>query len=190
MLKKAKAESETESGAKGSDVADAVLKSSHSIWLAGLGAFAKAQQGGMKVFETLVEQGEKLEKKTRQAATDTASAARGAAMSKAKEMQQMAGGTWDKLEQVFESRVDRALSKLGVHTQNDVQKLTERVDQLAEAVNKLLKAERAGGKVGARPETPMRAPSARKKTTKNVAAKRAAPGATAAKTPAAKRKMT
>jgi len=190
MLKKAKAESETESGAKGSDVADAVLKSSHSIWLAGLGAFAKAQQGGMKVFETLVEQGEKLEKKTRQAATDTASAARGAAMSKAKEMQQMAGGTWDKLEQVFESRVERALSKLGVHTQNDVQKLTERVDQLAEAVNKLLKAERAGGKVGTRPETPMRAPSARKKTTKNVAAKRAAPGATAAKTPAAKRKMT
>jgi len=190
MLKKAKAESETESGEKGGDVADAVLKSSHSIWLAGLGAFAKAQQGGMKVFETLVEQGEKLEKKTRQAASDTASAARGAAMSKAKEMQQMAGGTWDKLEQVFESRVERALSKLGVHTQNDVQKLTERVDQLAEAVNKLLKAERAAGKAGsARPETPMRSPSAQKKTARKAAAKRRAPGATtAAKTPAAKRR--
>ena len=35
----------------------------------------------------------------------------------------MAGGTWDKLEQVFEDRVARALSKLGVYTQNDVQKL-------------------------------------------------------------------
>ena len=63
---------------------------------------------------------------------------------KAKEMQQMAGGTWDKLEQVFEDRVARALSKLGVYTQNDVQRLAARVDELADAVNKLMKAA-AGG---------------------------------------------
>ena len=55
----------------------------------------------------------------------------------------MAGGTWDKLEQVFEDRVARALSKLGVYTQNDVERLAERVDALSEAVNELLKA--AGG---------------------------------------------
>ena len=48
--------------------------------------------------------------------------------------------TWDKLEQVFEDRVARALSKLGVYTQNDVQRLAERVDELSEAVNALLKA--------------------------------------------------
>ena len=42
----------------------------------------------------------------------------------------MAGGTWDKLEQVFEDRVARALSKLGVYTQNDVQRLAARVDEL------------------------------------------------------------
>ena len=52
----------------------------------------------------------------------------------------MAGGTWDKLEQVFEDRVARALSKLGVYTQNDVQRLAERVDALSEAVNELIKA--------------------------------------------------
>ena len=137
MLKKAKSETETTSGGKTKDIADMVLKSSHHIWLAGLGAFAKAQQEGTKVFETLVRQGEQLEKTTRQAASDTAAAARGAAMSKAKEMQEMAGGTWDKLEQVFEDRVARALSKLGVYTQNDVQRLAERVDELAESVNKL-----------------------------------------------------
>ena len=51
----------------------------------------------------------------------------------------MAGGTWDKLEQVFEDRVERALSKLGVYTQNDVQRLAQRVDELSAAVNKLLK---------------------------------------------------
>jgi hypothetical protein len=71
--------------------------------------------------------------------------ARGVASAKAKEMQQMAGGTWDKLEQVFEDRVAKALSKLGVYTQNDVQRLAARVDELAAAVNKLVKAPAAGG---------------------------------------------
>ncbi len=103
----------------------------------------RAQQEGMKVFETLVKQGEQLEQKTRQAAAETAAAARGAATAKAKEMQQMAGGTWDKLEQVFEDRVARALSKLGVYTQNDVQRLAERVDALSDAVNELAEGDRA-----------------------------------------------
>ena len=98
----------------------------------------------MKVFETLVKQGEAVETKTRRAATDTAAAARNAAQVKAKEMQQMAGGTWDKLEKVFEDRVARALSRLGVHTQSDVDRLAARVDALAEAVNQLIKA--SGGK--------------------------------------------
>jgi poly(hydroxyalkanoate) granule-associated protein len=94
----------------------------------------------MKVFEALVKQGEAVETKTRQAASDTASAARHAAQSTAREVQQMAGGTWDKLEKVFEARVARALARLGVHTQTDVARLSARVDALAEAVNELIKA--------------------------------------------------
>jgi cell division septum initiation protein DivIVA len=64
-------------------------------------------------------------------------------------MQQMAGGTWDKLEKVFEDRVARALSRLGVHTQTDVERLAARVDALAEAVNELIKA--SGAKPTLRP---------------------------------------
>lgn len=146
MLKQAKAKAKAESsghtpahGTAG-DLPKAVLESSRQIWLAGLGAFAKAQAGGMKVFDTLVQQGEVLEKRTRHVAADAAAAARGAAKAKAKEVSAMAGGTWDKLEQVFEDRVARALSKLGVHTQSDVEKLSERVDALADAVNELMKA--------------------------------------------------
>ena len=147
MLKQAKAKAKAESGARSSssrdavgDLPKAVLESSRQIWLAGLGAFAKAQAGGAKVFETLIQQGEVLEKRTRHVASETAAAARGAAQAKAKEVSAMAGGTWDKLEQVFEDRVARALSKLGVHTQSDVEKLSERVDALADSVNELLKA--------------------------------------------------
>jgi len=146
MLKKAKAELGAQPSDPTKGLAQAVLDSSHQIWLAGLGAFAKAQQGGAKVFETLVKQGEGLEAKTRSAATQTAEAARDAAKAKAKEMQTIAGGTWDKLEEVFEKRVARALGRLGVYSAADVQKLTERVDELSERVNALLKAQGGGAK--------------------------------------------
>ena len=144
MLKQAKSETGPKAAEQAADLSQSVLNSSHQIWLAGLGAFSRAQQEGMKLFETLVRQGERLEQHTRRTAVETAEAARGAAKAKAKEMQQMAGGTWDKLEQVFEDRVARALSKLGVYTQNDVQRLAERVDELSDAVNRLIKTSRPG----------------------------------------------
>lgn len=152
MLKKAKeaAAQESDKG-EAKDLAQAVLDSSHQIWLAGVGAFARARQEGTKAFETLVQQGEKLEHRTKLAAAETAAAARGAATAKAKEMQQMAGGTWDKLEQVFEDRVARALGKLGVYTQNDVQKLTDRVEALSAAVNELIKSTPGAKVVGKAP---------------------------------------
>ncbi len=166
MLKKAKAEATAGPMEQAKELSQSVLNSSHQIWLAGLGAFARAQQEGMKVFETLVQQGQQLESRTRQAAADTATAARGAASAKAKEMQKMAGGTWDKLEQVFEDRVARALSKLGVYTQNDVERLAQRVDALSEAVNRLINAQ--GG-------TPVAAPKrGGSSTAKRSAAKKGA----------------
>ena len=153
MLKKAKAEAQggRKQGGGEKGISKAVLESSHQIWLAGLGAFAKAQQGGKQVFDMLVKQGEVLEAKTRSAAAQTADAAREAAKAKAKEMQTMAGGTWDKLEQVFEDRVSRALARLGVYTSSDVERLSERVNELSEAVNALLKAQGSPRKPPASP---------------------------------------
>jgi poly(hydroxyalkanoate) granule-associated protein len=139
MLKDAKARAANKHGGAEKGIPKAVLESSHQIWLAGLGAFAKAQQGGKQVFDMLVKQGEILEAKTRSAASQTADAAREAATAKAKEMHTMAGSTWDKLEQVFEDRVSRSLSRLGIYTASDVDKLSDRVNELSEAVNALLK---------------------------------------------------
>ena len=170
MLKKARAARDAEQGADTRDLSKSVLESSRQIWLAGLGAFSRAQAEGMKVFESLVKQGEAVETKTRQAATDTATAARNAAQSKAKEMQQMAGGTWDKLEKVFEDRVARALSRLGVHTQSDVDRLAERVDALSEAVNQLIKS--SGGTA----RQPAAGKPAAGKPAKRAARKGATPG--------------
>jgi poly(hydroxyalkanoate) granule-associated protein len=156
MLKKAKAQAQAEkegkADAQGKALADTVLESSRQIWLAGLGAFSRAQAEGGKLFDALVQQGQTLETRTRQAASETAAAAREAAQAKAKEMQAKAGGTWDKLEQVFEDRVARALSRLGVHTQKDVDHLAERVDALSDAVNELIKV--TGAKTRVRKASP------------------------------------
>jgi len=160
MLKKARAGVSGKDAGESKEMSQAVLDSSRQIWLAGLGAFSRAQAEGMKVFETLVKQGQVLESKTRRAAVDTATAARGAAEAKVKEVKEGVGGTWDKLEQVFEARVARALSKLGVHTQSDVERLTERVDVLSEAVNELIKA--SGGKPARIPAAASRPRAARK----------------------------
>lgn len=162
MLKKARAamaddnaaadENGGKSADRGKDVSQQILDSSRSIWLAGLGAFSRAQAEGMRMFEGLVKQGEALESKTRRAAVDTATVATDAAKAKVKEMKDGVGGTWDKLEQVFEARVARALSKLGVHTQSDVERLAERVDALSAAVNELIRSN--GGAKAARTKAP------------------------------------
>ena len=75
MLKKAKAEMESGHTGASKDTAQGVLDSSHKIWLAGLGAFSRAQREGAKVFEALVRQGEELQSRTKQAATETAACA-------------------------------------------------------------------------------------------------------------------
>ena len=91
-----------------------IRESANQIWLAGLGAFAKAQQEGVKVFESLVEEGEKIQEKTKTAADERIA-----------EMRAKATGTWDKLEQVFEDRVARALHSLSVPSRQDIDVLTQ-----------------------------------------------------------------
>jgi poly(hydroxyalkanoate) granule-associated protein len=179
MLKKAKAQAQANDDDPAKDLGKSVLDSSRQIWLAGLGAFARAQAEGMKMFESLVEQGQSLEARTRRAASETAAAAAGAAARKAKEMQAMAGGTWDKLEQVFEDRVARALSKLGVYTASDVAQLSERVDALSEAVNELIKS---GGGAASSAKAPLKASA--KRPGKRARVRRAGEAATASAAPA------
>ena len=130
MVRKLK---ELAGGVTENQLAATVKDSAQQIWLAGLGAFAKAQQEGSKVFEALVKEGEALQAKTRKVAED-----------KVVEISGKASGTWDKLEQVFEDRVARALHSLGVPTRQDIQTLTKRVAELTEAVQKLTEGEDQG----------------------------------------------
>ncbi len=125
-----------------SKLADTVRDSAQQIWLAGLGAFSKAQEEGVKVFDALVKEGKGLEAKTRKMTeervgevTDQVNKAAHSATSKA-------NAAWDKLEQVFEDRVARSLNRLGVPTNKDIKSLSKQVEELSAAV-KALRAKRA-----------------------------------------------
>lgn len=103
-----------------------VKDSAQQIWLAGLGAFSKAQEEGGKVFEALVKEGEIIQARTRKLTDEKIAVVTG-----------KAAGTWDRLEQVFEDRVARALGSLGVPSKKDIDKLAKRVTELTAVVQDL-----------------------------------------------------
>ena len=119
------------------DFSSTVKESAQQIWLAGLGAFAKAQEEGSKVFDTLVKEGVTMQRKTQAAAGEKISEATSKMTSMASEIQSKASGGWDKLETIFEDRVAKALKNLGVPTARDVEVLSARIDELNRNIGKL-----------------------------------------------------
>ncbi|MHB1249330.1 MAG: phasin family protein [Polaromonas sp.] len=154
-----------------SHLSGAVKESAQQIWLAGLGAFSKAQAEGGKVFETLVKEGQSIQRKTQSAAEEKISEATSKMATMASDIQSRAGHQWDKLENIFEERVAKAMNKLGAPSAKDVDALAARIDELNKNMQKMS----------------AKAPAA--KTAAKSAAKPAArkPASPAAKRPAARK---
>jgi poly(hydroxyalkanoate) granule-associated protein len=152
---------------------DTVKDSAQQIWLAGLGAFAKAQEEGGKVFDTLVKEGVSIQKKTQAAAEEKLAEASSRMSTVTADISAKASGQWDKLEGIFEERVAKALNKMGMPSAKDVQALMDRVDALSQQIQAM-----APAKSAARPTTAVRSRTpvtAKKTAAKKVAAKRASP---------------
>ncbi len=133
MVKKFKAmpdKAATNTAGFDGQLASAIKDSAQQIWLAGLGAFAKAQGEGTKMFEGLVKEGNGIQKMTRKLAEDKVGDVTGKVTKVAGEITKQATEGWDKLEQVFEDRVARAQKRMGVPTANDIQTLTDRIAML------------------------------------------------------------
>ena len=168
-------------------LASAVKESAQQIWLAGLGAFAKAQEGGGKVYESLMKEGLSMQRKTQAAAEEKISEATSKMANMAGDIQSKAGQQWDKLENIFEDRVAKALNKLGVPSAKDVDALIARIDELNKSVQKMSAKEPAAKAPAAKTPT-TKAPAAKAPAAKPPAAKKAvAPVAKKAASPAAKR---
>ncbi len=117
--------------------AEQVKASAQQIWSAGLAAFAKAQDRGGSALGTLASEGARLRETARGAEAQLNTAARRMdelAGEVAGEVGSRAGQHWDKLESIFEDRVARALSRLGMPAAEEITRLNERIDALSAEV--------------------------------------------------------
>lgn len=156
-----------------------VVDSAREIWLAGLGAFSVAQQEsgrilehGSKLFDRLVAEGSKVEKKTRSDVQGAVGDIRSEVENRVEGMKQQADAVrkqasenWDKLEKIFEDRVGRALARIGIPGKDEVNDLAEKVQKLATQVAEL------GGKARPVKKAPQAQAAARSVTRKKVTKK-------------------
>ena len=129
-------------------VGRAMVDSAQQIWLAGLGAFAKAQKEGSRFFETLVEEGARTQEKTRaytQAQFEQAQRKAGPWLEQARQRTSDALG---KIEQAFDERIARATRRMEMPTRDDIRELHARMDELTREIRagKAAPRKRASGK--------------------------------------------
>ncbi len=181
MVKKIQKSGSAKSSAQAaSPLAGAIKDSAQQIWLAGLGAFSKAQAEGGKAFETLVKEGLSIQRKTQSVAEDRISEASNRVSHMATDISSKAAGQWDKLENIFEDRVAKALNKLGVPSARDVEALLERIDALTRQVQALgAKAPVARKVVARKPAVKKVEVAAPAKTPRKTVARKSAPAKTA-----------
>jgi poly(hydroxyalkanoate) granule-associated protein len=121
-----------------------LLYSAHQIWLAGLGALSRAQAGAPKIFDELMREGSKLQGGALDAAQKVViQAFQGAQKSvnqRVDTVKEQASETWDNLEKIFQTRVQRAMHQLGMPTAEEITVLTRKVDALAASVERLAHA--------------------------------------------------
>lgn len=114
-------------------------KYTQQIWLAGLGAFSRAEEEGGKLFDNLVKIGEDLESKTREIADTAVEEVRGRVLEKATD-------TRERVEKVFDERITHALTRLGIPSQRDMDQINQRLEALTEVMQELSQHLRADKK--------------------------------------------
>ncbi|MCB1583447.1 MAG: phasin family protein [Marinicella sp.] len=123
-----------------------VKESAKNVMLAGLGvvsiaqkeaakAYGKASKEANKFFDALVKEGKSLEKKSKKSVGEITNKAEG----KFKNLKNAATKRFAKIENVFESKVERALGKLDIPTAEDLKGLSSRVDTLIKEIKKVEK---------------------------------------------------
>jgi poly(hydroxyalkanoate) granule-associated protein len=123
------------------DTQEQMLDTVHQVWLAGLGAFSKAQRGAPKLFDELVKEGARVHasasKSANKAVRSAVMRAQSAIEGRIGSARAKAADTLENLEKVFQSRVQRALHQMGVPGSRDIDKLSARVNTLNASIEKL-----------------------------------------------------
>lgn len=115
-------------------------KYTKQIWLAGLGAFSRAEDEGTRLFDSLVKVGEELESKT----SDIADSTVGVVGEVKDRVTGRVSDTKEKVERALDERVNSTVSRIGFASHKEVAQLVEliermeqKIDDLTEEVKKL-----------------------------------------------------
>lgn len=119
-------------------VAKKIKDSANQIWLAGLGAYSKAEEEGNKLFESLVKDGQQLEEKAK-GPIEKKLPVIPSYKDKVDEVRERATGSWERIEKAFDERVSKALGRLNIPSRSDVEALTAKVEELSAALDELAK---------------------------------------------------
>ncbi|HQU73984.1 MAG: phasin family protein [Calditrichaeota bacterium] len=101
------------------------------VWLAGLGAFAVAEEEGSKFFNDMLSKGKDLVKKGEGVEKKT--------MDFAKEQQKEISGKLDETYKYLENKVSSLIDSIGTGSRDEVKELTAKVDKLTESLADLTK---------------------------------------------------
>jgi len=120
-----------------------VVNSAKDILFAGLGVFSVAQQEGeqligqgTKLFDRLVSEGARFEKKSIHNAENAVSGIRSDVEKRLKGVRRQANENWDSLGHMFDGRVSDALERLGIPTSKELEQLSGHVkDMSSKAAN-------------------------------------------------------
>lgn len=104
-------------------------ESAHQVWLAGLGAFNRAQVEGSRFFDSLVRDGEAYEQRSK-AETGGAAGMHDSIAASLGQARERTARTWDKVEQAFDEQVQGVLRRLNVPAAADVSHLQEEINAL------------------------------------------------------------
>tara|TARA_R110001592_G_scaffold319321_1_gene596877 strand:- start:28993 stop:29424 length:432 start_codon:yes stop_codon:yes gene_type:complete len=107
-------------------LSEKIKESARQIWLAGLGAYTKAEEDTGKIFDKLVKEGEEIESMTRGVVEKQFKAVE----EKVEGVREKASGTIGKLESVFDQRVSSALERLGIPSNTHIAELEKRIAEL------------------------------------------------------------
>ncbi|MGD8430679.1 MAG: phasin family protein [Ectothiorhodospiraceae bacterium] len=135
----------TESKKSGDPLAEAgVVQYARQIWLAGLGAYARAAEEGGKLFEALVAEGESAEARSRKLVEEQAGHMQRMVVAPWSEWMERSTELWSQMGRNLEDRMQKTLGGAGVATAQDVERLSQQVEALSKAVESLSGAKKGG----------------------------------------------
>jgi poly(hydroxyalkanoate) granule-associated protein len=151
---------------KSKEIHNDIMDSAHKVWLAGLGAVAMAEKEGGKFLSNLMEQGQKLEGKSKEQVEKAKGTVAG--------MKTVAESYWETFGRTLDDQMTAVIHRIGVPTKDEIEALTKKVEDLTVAVDNLRTKGAAKPKTAAK-KTAAKKTTAKKTTAKKTTAKKAAP---------------